>query len=242
MFALASSHVSRSFLTCPLKGQKNTSIDLALDQQILLLYFTHLCSMKNTWWTPGNQQGSMIWTSQNPDGCMSIRIQESNGEDTNQQLPATKRALADPTRAALLCKQLPGPGHQWGEAAHTGGRTRNLSPISSGSWGKEENHHRLLLSDALCFLAEEAHRDNRAQRWALLGPAATTSAGPNTLLQPPAPKLICTLMNIPSAVHFFWNSEPLSPLRLSTLLSLLRELWKHTVNWSLSFKYESAVI
>lgn len=47
----------------------------------------------------------MLWTSQNPDGFMSIRIQESNWGHTNQQLPATKRALADPTRAALLCKQ-----------------------------------------------------------------------------------------------------------------------------------------
>lgn len=44
--------IQESFLTHPLKGQQATQTDLALDQQILPLHFTHLCSTKhmvNSW-------------------------------------------------------------------------------------------------------------------------------------------------------------------------------------------------
>ena len=93
-----------------------------------------------------------------------------------------------------------------GEAAPAAEKGReSLTPSSgSGSREKQENHHRLLLSDALHFLAKEASLRHSAitgaQLWALLGPGVTTIAGLNTFLLPPVPKFICTLMNTSSAV------------------------------------------
>lgn len=146
--------------------------------------------------------------SKNPDAHMYTRIQERNLGHISQQLSTTKRALADPTRAALLCKQLPGPGPGPGPQQGEGPRISHLF-VGSGSWEKEENHHRLLVSGALQFLAEEAplrhSRITGAQWWVLLGPAVTTIAGLNTFLQPPAPKLTCTLTNISAAGYFFWK-------------------------------------
>jgi len=94
----------------------------------------------------------------------------------------------------------PGEEKGWESPTHS---------ASSGSGEKQENHHRLLLSDALRFFAKEAPLRHLAitgaRLWALLGPGVTTIAGLHPFLQPPAPKFICTLMSTSSAVYFCWK-------------------------------------
>lgn len=153
-------------------------------------YTSHICEAKKTHnELLGTSRVPWSRQSKNPDGDMYVRMQECNLGHINQQLSATKRASAHATCAALLCKQLPGPLGRRG-CTHWGEEPGTSHPfISSGSWGKEENHHRLLLSDALHFLAEEALLCHAGITGSVMGTAAKTAAGLNTLLQPPAPHL-----------------------------------------------------
>lgn len=92
-------------------------------------YTSHICAAQNTWWTPGNQQGSMIRTKQKSRWTHIHKNTGINLGHIKQQLSTTKRALAGPACAALL---LPGPGHQWGEAAPSGEKNQeSLTPLSA---------------------------------------------------------------------------------------------------------------
>lgn len=89
------------------------------------------------------------------------------------------------------------PGMWGGETSPLGERPGILPPSSgAGSREKQENHHRLLLSDALQFPAKGSTTG--------LGHEAPQD-GQNMVLLPPAPEFIPTLTNtFPTVVFFFF--------------------------------------
>lgn len=150
MFALASSHISRRVFWLVLWRAKKP-LQLTLPWISRSSHYTsHICAARKTHSELlGTSRVPWCGQSKNPDGYTYIRIQECNLGHINQQLSTTKKTLADPTYAALLCKQPePGPGHQRGEAAPT--REKNQQCLTHSSAVEVEGKRKT--TTGCCFL------------------------------------------------------------------------------------------
>lgn len=143
---------------------------------------SHICAVQKTcselWRVL--ETSSALWPGQskNPDGGMDTRVQERTSGRINQELATTTRTSTDPTRTALppkrLCPALAVDEERLHQLQRRAGNSHPL--ICSGHQEKQENHHRLLLSDALCFSAKEAP----LQHLAITGAWLTGAAGPRS--------------------------------------------------------------